>query len=151
MKRKRHERILELVKSEDIETQEELSDRLLESGFKVTQATISRDIKELRLVKLQTGNGRYKYSVPAGENPARAVAVKYANILRDTVVSLDYAGNLVVVRCHTGMANAACAAIDSLSLPDIVGTVAGDDTMLIVARSEDKASAISQTLSRMLA
>jgi len=150
VKRKRHERILELVKNEDIETQEQLSDRLLESGFKVTQATVSRDIKELRLVKLQTGNGRYKYSVPVGESPARAGAVKYASILRDTVVSLDYAGNLVVVRCHTGMANAACAAIDAMALPDIVGTVAGDDTLLIVARNEEKASAVSQTLSQML-
>lgn len=150
MKYKRHARILELVRNEDIETQEELSDRLFKSGFKVTQATVSRDIKELRLVKLLSGNGRYKYSVPAGENPLTSSASKYYGILRESVVSLDFAGNLVVVRCHTGMANAACAAIDALPMSDIVGTVAGDDTILIVARTEDKASALLQELSKIL-
>lgn len=150
MKRKRQAKVLEIIQNTDVETQEELTRRLFECGYKVTQATVSRDIKELRIVKQLKGDGRYKYSPPLGDAYAADSASKYFGILREGIVGIDYAGNLVVVKCHTGMANAACAAIDALPLSDIVGTISGDDTFLIVARNEEKASAILQEITSFL-
>lgn len=150
MKYRRHARILELIQNENIETQEELSDKLNQGGFDVTQATISRDIKELRLVKILTGNGRYKYAVSANESAAQNNATKYYNILKESVIKTDYAGNMVVVKCYVGMANAACAAIDSLSLGDIIGTIAGDDTIFMVVKNEERALFIMQELNKMI-
>lgn len=129
MKNKRQYKILEIIKEHDVETQEMLQSLLCEYGFNVTQATVSRDIKELGLIKKAGENGVYKYIEPmAGKSKQ--------NIFVDTVTSIDYAINIVVIKCHNGMAQAACAALDSMNYSNIVGTIAGDDTIFAVMRTE---------------
>ena len=134
MKTKRHSRILELISEQDITTQEELLQWLRKSGFNVTQATVSRDIKELRLVKTLGSTGRYRYSASGGEEE-NGVGTKYA-VFSQSVKSVDYAGNMIVIRCYTGMANAACAVLDAMHHAGVVGTLAGDDTIFILMRDE---------------
>lgn len=143
MKNKRHYKILDIVKMHDVETQEMLRDLLLEYGYKVTQATVSRDIKELRLVKKMTKNGVYKYAVPVGNQFKQ-------NIFTDTVLGIDYAMNTVVVKCHTGMAQAACAALDSMEYNGIVGTLAGDDTIFVLMRNEAEARKLVKTFKELV-
>ena len=131
--------ILELIEQYDIDTQEELLRRLRENGFPVTQATVSRDINELRLVKSLSSDGGYKYRLDS-KQARQALRDKYASILSDCVISVDYAGNTAVVKCHNGMANAACATIDDMQMDSVVGTLAGDDTIFVLFRNEKKAS-----------
>ncbi len=147
MKYLRQAKILELVARQQIETQEELSEQLKRAGFQVTQATVSRDIKELRLVKIQGADGRSRYSESAQEGD---VAPKYRNILREAVLSVDFAGNIVVVKCFSGMGMAAATAIDAMEGSDVVGSIAGDDTILVVMRSEEKAGQFTTELKKML-
>ena len=147
MKYLRQAKILELVARQQIETQEELSEHLKLAGFQVTQATVSRDIKELRLVKIQGADGRSRYSESAQEGD---VAPKYRNILREAVLSVDFAGNIVVVKCFSGMGMAAATAIDAMEGSDVVGSIAGDDTILVVMRSEEKAGQFTTELKKML-
>ncbi|WP_040196974.1 arginine repressor [Candidatus Soleaferrea massiliensis] len=135
MKTKRHAKILELISEREIDTQEELLKALKTSGFDVTQATVSRDIKELRLIKTLSYNGNYKYAASTNDQGVD-MASKFYSIFKESAYSVDYAGNLVVVKCYVGMANAACAALDIMHLPGVVGTLAGDDTILIVMRDE---------------
>ena len=150
MKNKRHQRILEIIGQYPIQTQDELLLYLKNEGFAVTQATVSRDIKELNLVKVRGTGGISCYQkhevaadLPDGE--------KYAQIMRSSVIGVDYACNIVVIKCYTGMANAACAAMDALQLDDnIVGTLAGDDTILAVARSERNARLLCGDLRALL-
>ena len=113
MKAKRHAKILELISAHEIDTQEELLRRLRGAGFDVTQATVSRDIKELRLIKTLSGDGRYRYATSA-EELSSDMSFKFLSIFSESVKTVDYAGNIVVVKCYTGMANAACAALDSI-------------------------------------
>ncbi len=139
MKQNRHEKILELISEYDIETQDELIRKLREFGFDATQATISRDIKKLKLIKVAGVNGQYKYAAsPVGDGKASA---KYQNIIKETVIHMDFAENLVVLKTYPGMAQAAAAAIDAQKMMGIVGSVAGDDTILIVMRSREMAEA----------
>lgn len=140
MKSKRQSRILEIINANNIETQDELILELHRSGYEVTQATVSRDIKELGLVKVSTKDKSYKYSIPSPHTTeSMRVSAKYRNIIRETVISIDGAENLVVVKTYSGMAQAAAAAIDGMGWSDIVGSIAGDDTILVVIRSSERA------------
>ena len=143
MKNKRHYKILDIIKMHDVETQEQLCDLLSEYGFKVTQATVSRDIKELRLVKRMTKSGVYKYAAPVGNQFKQ-------NIFTDTVLGIDYAMNTVVVKCNTGMSQAACAALDSMDYNGIVGTIAGDDTIFVLMRNEAEARKLVKTFKELV-
>lgn len=129
MKSRRQEIILELINSRPVGTQELLIELLAQRGIKTTQATLSRDIQQLSLVKQRDENGILRYTLPAE-------AVNEKNIFEDSVISVDYAMNTIVVKCRAGMAQGTCAAIDSAEHRDIVGTIAGDDTIFILVRSE---------------
>ena len=148
MKAKRHAKILELIEEFDIDTQEELQDRLNQAGFTVTQATVSRDIKELRLIKTLSPNGNYHYTTHGEKGGRVDLSFKFHAIFAEAVNSIDYAQNLVVIKCYTGMANAACEVFDALKWKNVVGTLSGDDTFLIVARSERDAKTICSELTR---
>ena len=136
----RQEMILQLIESQDISTQEALRDLLEENGFSVTQATISRDIRQLKLRKKRTASGQSCYV----KAPAAPTAPN--GLLTDVVVKIDYAMNTVVVSCHAGSAQAACVVLDRLQLPQIVGTIAGDDTIFVLTRSEESAANLVMTL-----
>ena len=129
MKVKRQEKILELIAENDINTQEELLDYLSADGYFVTQATISRDIKDLRLVKTLSPNGKYKYTPEKA--PAHDISSKFNTLYTDSVLSTVSCGNLVVIKTISGLAGAVCAALDSLEMREIVGTIAGDDTIFV--------------------
>lgn len=147
MKYSRHAKILEIIDKEVIETQEELAERLKSMGVEVTQATISRDIKELRLVKVMTEDGRYRYAPLAkSEN---VVTDRLLKVFSESYVSSDYANNIVVVKTLPGMAQAAASAIDSLKWNEIVGTIAGDDTIMIVCRAEKIAEDLVNKFNKM--
>lgn len=133
MKEQRQKKILELIAADVIETQDELVSRLKAAGFRVTQATISRDIKDLRLVKTMSADGVYKYMV--AEQKRAADPDVFLRIIRDTVTSIDYAGNLVVVKTLTGSAPAAAEGVDNLDFAGILGTIAGDNTIFIATVS----------------
>ena len=148
MKKKRHEKILELIARYSIDTQEELLRLLRESGFEVTQATVSRDIKELRLLKILSPDGKYRYT-PAKEE-AKENSSKFYSLFSDSAISVDYAQNIIAVKCLTGMANAVCAAMDTLAWADIVGTLAGDDTIYILMRNETAAGSFAGELKNMI-
>lgn len=132
MKYSRHAKILEIIEGYEIETQEELAENLKRNGFNVTQATVSRDIKELRLIKVLTKNGRYKYA--AIKQQESVISDRLIKIFKDSVLSIDYSGNIVVLKTLSGAANAAAEAIDVLDIKDIVGTIAGDNTIFILVR-----------------
>lgn len=148
MKYNRHAKILELIESYDIETQDELAEKLKELGMEVTQATISRDIKELRLVKVMTNEGKAKYA--AMNSDTGVLSEKLLTILRGGYVSSDYANNILVVKTLPGMAPAVASAIDSLGWSEIVGTIAGDDTIMVVTRAERIAEEIQGKFNRIL-
>lgn len=147
MKKNRHEAILSLIAGQDIGTQEELMQKLNELGYKVTQATVSRDIKYLKLIKTPVASGQYKYSYVNSE--AEDFSGKYYSILSHSVTSVDYAGNMAVVKCFAGMANAACAAMDNLEFENIVGTLAGDDTIFVLCRDEESAESFKNYLEKI--
>ncbi|MCH5353564.1 MAG: arginine repressor [Acutalibacter sp.] len=137
MKTRRHAKILELIKEHDIDTQDELLIHLRESGFDVTQATVSRDIKELRLVKTLSRTGNYKYST--GGDTGNDMSSKFYSLFSDSVLSVEAAQNMIVVKTLNGMAQAVCAAMDAAYLQHFVGTLAGEDTIFIVCRDSDTA------------
>lgn len=141
----RQEAILKLIENERIATQNDLSRRLTECGFTVTQATISRDIRELRLIKVAESGGTYHYAVGKTKEKYQA-SHKFYSIYLASVEKVDYANNLVVVTCYTGMAQAVCACIDSQEWQGVVGTIAGDDTILIITRDEQIAMEIVKNL-----
>ena len=136
-KKKRLEKILEIISSFDIENQDELMKMLQKEGFSVTQATVSRDIKELDLIKVVSNFGTYKYI--ERNSASKKSSSKYFSILKESVVNIDFAGNMVVIKSHIGMANAACTAIDTMSFNGVLGTIAGDDTIFIVCRTMEAA------------
>lgn len=133
MKKSRHQKIKELVERYEIETQEELADRLKEAGCQVTQATVSRDIRELKLSKIPTGEGRQRYTVLVHSD--HYLSDKYIRVLKDGFVSMDMAQNILVVKTVSGMAMAVAAAIDAMKLKEIVGSIAGDDTIMMAVRT----------------
>ncbi len=154
MKNKRQEAILRLISTCAIDTQELLQEMLASRGFAVTQATISRDIRELKLIKAMDKDGIYCYRSPR-EEPAEykqeAVSGTFLPVLRHAGRSVDYANNLVVMKTHAGMGNAVGAAVDALGLADCLGTLAGDDTLLIIAKTNDAAEQICSYLRNMIA
>ncbi len=135
MKYARHSKILEIINSSEIETQEELARHLKEEGYDVTQATVSRDIKEMGLIKVLSRDGKYKYA--SLKQREGVVNDRFLKLLKDTVISRDFAGHIVVVRTLVGSANAAAAAIDALDFDLIVGSIAGDDTIFLLVRTDD--------------
>ena len=140
MKNARHEQILQLIEKYEIETQEELAERLNKAGFTVTQATVSRDIRQLQLRKIPSAEGRLRYAVGAVGDAD--LSQKYKRVLEDAFVSAESAGNIVVIRTVSGMAMAAAAAIDSLDWREVLGCIAGDDTIMVVVRTPECASEI---------
>ena len=149
MKLDRQAMILEIIAQENIETQEQLLTRLQARGLRCTQATISRDIKQLHLVKEPAGQGVYKYAV-SGNRTTLNVAAKLRTIFRECIVSIDYAQTIVVVKTMPGLANGACSALDNMDMNDIVGSLAGDDTALLVMRNTEAAELLCQEIKDML-
>ena len=135
IKTKRQAKMLELIRKHEIETQEELSDYLQKEGYQVTQATVSRDIRELKLTKVAMSNGRQKYA--ALTDNSEDLSEKYIRVFRDGFVSMDMAQNILVIKTVSGMAMAVAAAIDAMHLHEIVGCIAGDDTIMCAVRSVD--------------
>jgi transcriptional regulator of arginine metabolism len=149
-KTKRHAKVLEIIRGKPIETQEDLAISLQKEGFDVTQATVSRDIKELGITKVPTGRGRYRYLVPkerAFEDSRR----RMKRLFQDSVVSIDYSENLLVIRTLTGNAHAVAAAIDNTGIPEIVGTIAGDDTILVVVKPKSAVISVMERFNRLRA
>ena len=148
MKANRQKKILEIVARFHVETQDDLIDRLLVEGFSVTQATISRDIRELQLTKVLTGKGSYRYVAPKKEE--LVTGIKINDALVDSILSAEYAQNLVVIRTFPGLAQAVAASIDNLSIAEVLGCVAGDDTIFIATRNEETAKNISERIHSMM-
>ncbi|MBE6741855.1 MAG: arginine repressor [Ruminococcaceae bacterium] len=148
MKKRRQAKIIELISSREIETQEELQALLLEHGFEVTQATISRDIKELRLVKDLSPSGNYYYST--GKRNTENINRRAGGIFNESIIKIDCAMNMVVIKCFAGMANAVCAALDSMEIDNVLGSIAGDDTIFILCSNETSAMNFTYNLRKML-
>lgn len=149
MKNDRQAMILEIISQENIETQEQLLTQLQARGVRCTQATISRDIKQLHLMKEPVGQGVYKYAVSVNRTKLN-VAAKLRTIFRECIVSIDYAQNMVVIKTMPGLANGACSALDNMDMNDIVGSLAGDDTALLVMRNTEAAELLCQEIKDML-
>lgn len=148
MKKRRHAKILELIHSIDIETQEEMQSHLLKCGFDVTQATISRDIKELRLVKELSDKGRYIYST--GKKANSDAIRRTGGIFSESIISVEHALNIVCIKCFSGMAVAVCTAIDSMEWTGVVGTISGDDTIFVLCKTEDFAKIFTMNMEKIL-
>lgn len=148
MKVRRQSKIIELINKYNIETQEELADLLTEAGYNVTQATISRDIRELKLTKVAVDNGKQKYIVL--QNQEAKLSEKYVRVLRDGFISMDMAQNLLVIKTVSGMAMAVAAAIDALHINGIVGCIAGDDTIMCAIRSTDETHIVMQKINKLI-
>ena len=144
MKNSRQQKILELIEKYDIDTQEALIAKLKEEGFYATQTTVSRDINQLKLVKAVTSKGNYKYIVPAVKKENNIPVMNSA--ITDAVLHIEAAGNMVVIKTLSGMANAVAVCVDSLNHNDIVGSVAGDDTILLVVKTVDIALNVERRL-----
>lgn len=148
MKTNRQSKIIEIIQKNEVETQDELSALLEKDGFRVTQATVSRDIRELKLTKIPTAGGRQKYAVitDAPENLSK----KYERVLREGFLSMDMAQNILVIRTVSGMASAVCAAIDAMKMREIVGSIAGDDTIMCAIRTVDDTYAVMKKIRRIV-
>ena len=148
MRYSRQNKILELISSNEIETQDKLAAMLKEEGFEVTQATISRDIKELQLVKILSSTGKYKYAQPShDEGP---LSDRFSNIFKETVKSTAHSGNIVLLKTLSGCASAAAEALDSIGLPHVIGSVAGDNTIMFVVDDPENSPAVVEILENML-
>lgn len=148
MKYDRHALILKIIDEKDIETQEELAEELRKNGMDITQATVSRDIKELRLVKVLGKSGIYKYA--AMERTESDISDRLIRVFSESVVSMEHAGNMIVVKTISGGAQAAASAIDSMSWPEIIGCIAGDDTILVIIRDNTSVSDVLKRFSRLM-
>ena len=148
MKINRHAKIIELINKYHIETQEELAEYLNQEGFKVTQATVSRDIRELKLTKIAMDNGKQKYAVITDADSG--MMEKYARVLREGFISMDLAKNIVVIKTVSGMAGAVCAAIDAMKFQEMVGSIAGDDTIICIIRDDEEAVKIMKKLRKIV-
>lgn len=147
MKQKRQMRIIELINHNAIETQEELALRLREEGFAVTQATVSRDIRELNLSKVPGADGRQKYALLSGDGQLND---KYVRMLHDGLISMEPAGNLLVMKTVSGMAMAVAAAVDAMHFSEIVGSIAGDDTIMAATRSNQDAADLKNRINELI-
>ena len=148
MKVERHSKIVELIGKYEIETQEELAEKLNKAGFNVTQATVSRDIRELKLTKIQGENGRQRYVVL--ESPRGTSAIKCIRILKDGFMSMDMAQNILVIKTVSGMAMAVAAALDAIHFQEVVGCIAGDDTIMCAVRSVDDTIIVMEKIKKMV-
>lgn len=148
MKVSRHAKIIELISQNDIETQEELAERLNGAGFKVTQATVSRDIRDLKLTKVSVDGGRQKYVVLKPEEDG--MSEKYIRVLRDGYISMDMAQNILVIKTVSGMAMAVAAAVDAMKWKEVVGCIAGDDTIMCAVRSVDETVAVMEKIRKIV-
>ena len=148
MKSARHNLILEIIECKDIETQEELAEELKNRGVRVTQATVSRDIKELRLLKVLSERGGYKYATV--ERAEKGMNDRFARILAESIVNMEAVNNLIVVNTLTASANAAGEAIDSMKWSEVLGTIAGDNTLLIITRTSEAAEALVAKFNTLL-
>lgn len=148
MKLERHSKIVELIGKYEIETQEDLAERLKEAGYHVTQATVSRDIRELKLTKIQGESGRQRYMVMHSQS---AFSDKYIRILKDGFVSMDMAQNILVIKTVSGMAMAVAAALDAIHFHEIVGCIAGDDTIMCAVRSVDDTILVMDKIKKLIA
>lgn len=142
MKTKRQRKIIELITNYDIETQEELVAKLVENGFNVTQATISRDIRELNLTKIATKGGKQKYAVQSSSDIVSNS--KYMRVLNDGIITMDTAGNILVVKTVSGMAMAVAAALDAMQIKEILGCIAGDDTIMCVVKHAEETDRVKE-------
>ena len=148
MKISRHAKILELIEKNIVETQEDLADELRKNGFNVTQATVSRDIKELRLIKVLAENGRYKYA--ALREHDTMLNERLVKVFSESVLNIDYAGNIIVMQTFSGAASAACEAIDAFDIKEIIGTIAGDDTIFILVRNADNIEMVIEKFKKLI-
>lgn len=148
MKVKRQSKILELIAKNEIETQEELLTHLVESGFAVTQATVSRDIREMKLTKISTNHGRQKYA--SLNDKSENMSDKYVQVLQHGFLSMDAAENILVIKTVSGMAGAVCASLDAMNLHEIVGSIAGDDTIMCAIRTKEEAAVIMKKLRKII-
>lgn len=147
MKYLRHAKILEIINQRDIETQEELTRALKEIGMNVTQATVSRDIKELRLIKQMSRNGRYKYASLASQESM--LTDRLVRLFKESIVSLDHAGNILVLRTIPAAAQAAASAIDAAGFDEVVGTIAGDDTIFVLIRQTEDVEEVKERFRKL--
>jgi transcriptional regulator of arginine metabolism len=143
MKGRRQKKILEIISKDAISTQGELVEALQKSGYNVTQATVSRDIKELRLVKIARGDNNYAYGLPKGQVPMQDES-RLRRLFRDAVINLDYSENIVVIHTLPGNANSVCSLLDAVGWPELLGAVAGDDTIIVVVRSKELVPAVME-------
>ena len=150
MKSQRQEKILSIIQNHTVTTQEELQSYLSQAGFDATQATISRDIKELRLIKALSPMGSYYYTTSVQKGP-EAAALNIDFVFLESIRSVDFAGNFVVVKCYAGMANAVCVAVDTGSWDGLVGTIAGDDTIFLLLRTQRQAEEFADYLQKTVA
>lgn len=148
MKSKRQMKIIEIIEKNDIETQEDLIARLREAGFDVTQATVSRDIRELKLIKSAGEGGSYKYKLPKEER--KDASVLYSTAFTTSIKSIRYSGNNIVIHTYPGLANAVAAGIDAIDDSDILGCVAGDDTIIAVVSDPEKTRDICENINRII-
>lgn len=148
MKKSRHQKIKELVEQYQIETQEELADKLTDAGYAVTQATVSRDIRELKLSKIPLGDGRQMYTI-LGHND-QYLGDKYIRVLKDGFVSMDMAQNILVIKTVSGMAMAVAAAVDAMKFKEIVGSIAGDDTIMMAVRTVEDTQIVMDKIRRAI-
>ncbi len=148
MKVSRHAKIVELISQYDVETQEDLAELLKQEGFKVTQATVSRDIRDLKLTKVQTDNGKQKYVILLPEE--NVISEKYRRVLQDGFVSMDMAQNILVIKTVSGMAMAVAAAIDNLKWTEVVGCIAGDDTIMCAIRTVDETILVMDKIRKLV-
>ena len=147
IKSSRQDEILRIIREKDVETQEELAEELRKNGYKVTQATVSRDIRELRLLKVAANGGGFKYARP--ERHETAVSDRLTRILNDSLVNVDFSGNMIVVKTLSGSANVAAEALDNLGWEEILGTIAGDNTIFIVAKNETDTIEITNRIRKL--
>mgnify|MGYP000074328099 FL=1 len=148
MKKVRHGKIIEIIDKHDVETQEELAAYLRQAGYDVTQATVSRDIRELKLSKVPTGEGKQKYIVIKQDDSH--LGDKYIRVLRDGFVSMDMAQNILVIKTVSGMAMAVAAAVDAMKFKEIVGCIAGDDTIMMAVRTVEDTQVLMEKIKAMI-
>lgn len=149
MKNKRQQKILDLIAQNIIVTQDELQNALTDSGFKVTQSTVSRDIKELRLVKGHDADGNYRYISNDNSSSNEQPFNHYRELIVKSVKNVDYAMNNVVIKCYTGMASSVCVAVDTLFVNRMLGSLAGDDTIFIVTKSENESKLLTEEIKKL--
>lgn len=149
MKLARHTKILELIENYDIETQDELVQKLHQEGFMVTQATVSRDIREMKLTKVSTEKGRQKYAVISGSQDLE-ITERLTRVFKEAVLKMDYAQNMIVIKTLEGMGMAVAVALDNMQNTEILGTIAGDDTVFCVVRTQNQAAMIIDKLYRVI-